>query len=138
MKRSRILITLTVLLLAITAYGQKVNTGKVVSIFEIEVTLEDNMTFEQFEKLYLEEYISAATKNFPGAQFNLLKGERGKRTGKYTEFVIWESLEERNRWFPENGQASEEAKQAFAKMKDIQDRMMNMASSITFTDYTVL
>ena len=137
MKRSRLLITVTVLLLVITAYGQKVKPGNVVSIHEIEFTLEDGMTFSQLEKLYLEEYIPAIEKNFPGAEFHLLIGERGKRTGKYIEFLVFDSLEERNRWFPEKGKTSEEAKKGFDNMREIQDRMSKMASSVSFTDYVV-
>jgi hypothetical protein len=138
MKRSRLLITVTFLLLALTANGQKVNKGNVISIHKIEYTLEEGMTFEQFEKLYQEEYIPSLEKNFPGVEFHLLKGERGKRTGKYIEFVVFDSLEERNRWWPEKGKSSEAAKQAFDNMREIQDRMMKMVSSHTFTDYVVL
>ena len=138
MKRSRLIITVTFLLLAITAYGQKVNKGNVVSIHEFEITLEEGMTFEKFEQLYLEEYLPAEKKNFPGVKFHLMKGERGERTGKYIEYVVFDSLEDRNRWWPENGKASEEAKQAFDNMREIQDRMVKMVSSHTFTGYVVL
>ena len=138
MKRSRLLFAVAFMLLAITAYGQKIKTGNVVSIHEIEYTLEDGITFEQLEQLYLEEYLPAAEKNFPGVEFHLMKGERGERTGKYIEYIVFDSIEDRNRWFPENGKSSEEAKQAFDNMREIQDRMMKMVSSHTFTDYIVL
>ena len=131
MKRSRLLVSLAILSLAITAFGQKVKPGNVVSIFEIEITLEDNMTYEQFEKLYLEEYIPAIEKNFPGTELHLLKGERGKRTGKYTEILVFDSLEERNRWFPEKSKTSEEAEKGFENMREVQDRLMKMVKILS-------
>lgn len=138
MKRSRHFFTVTLLLLAITANSQKINTGMVVGVAEIEVTLEENMTFEQFERLFMEEYVSALTNIFPGMSFTLLKGDRGKRTGKYTELWTYESLEERKRWWPEEGKGSEETKQGFNKMQELQDRMMKMISVISWSDYVVL
>ena len=138
MKRARLIIPVTFLLLSLTAYGQKIKTGNMISIHEVEYTLEDGMTFEQLEKLYLEEYKPAIEKNFPGVEIHLLKGERGERTGKYIESLVFDSLEDRNRWWPENGKSSEEAKQAFDNMREIQDRMMKMVSSHTFTGYVVL
>jgi hypothetical protein len=138
MKRTRLLFTVAFLILAISSYGQKVKTGKVVRIVELEISLEDNMTFEQFEKFFLEEYIPAGNRNFPRLKFSLLKGDRGIRTGKYTVLVFFDSVEERNRWFPEKGKSSEETKQAFDNMRAIQDKMMKMASNITFTEYEVL
>jgi hypothetical protein len=138
MKLSRHFFTVTLLLVAITVYSQKVNTGMVVGMAEIEVTLEDNMTFEQFEQLFMDEYVPALTKSFPGMSFTLLKGDRGKRTGKYTELWTYESVEERNRWWPEAGKGSEETEEGFNKMQDIQDRMMKMITTTSWTDQIVL
>jgi hypothetical protein len=115
-----------------------VKAGNVVGIYECEYTLEDGMTFEQLEQLYLEKYVPAVKKNFPGMKFCIMKGERGERTGKYIEFLVFKSVEERNRWFPEKGKSSEETKQALNKMREIQDRMKKMYSSVKYTHYVVL
>jgi hypothetical protein len=137
MNQTRLLLTAAFLILGIAANGQKVKPRSLMCIHEIEITLEDNMTFEQFEKLYQEEYIPAIEKNFQGVEVRLMKGERGQRTGKYIEVAFFDSLEHRNKWFPEGGKSTDEAKKAFDNMQEIQDRMMKMINS-TYTDYVVL
>jgi len=138
MKTYRSFITVAFMSLAIAGFGQKFEKGNVVSLFTVEYTLEEGMTFVQFEKFFLEEYIPALEKNFPVTEFHLLKGERGERTGKYTEMIIFDSLEERNRWWPESGKSTEATKKAFDNMRELQDRMQKMIANATFTDYLVL
>ena len=120
--------------------GQSLNvkSGNVLGVFEVELTLAEGITFEKLELLYQTEYIPAIGKNFPGVQCCVMKGDRGERTGKYIEFIVFKSMEERNRWFPEPGKSSEEAKKAFDNMREIQDRMVKMYSSVTSTNYVVL
>ncbi|MFC2128643.1 hypothetical protein ACFLRR_02085 [Bacteroidota bacterium] len=116
----------------------RLKPGNVVSFHKPEFTLEEGMTFDQFEKLYQDEYIPAVRKTLPGTELCLLKGFKGERTGKYVEFLVFESLEERNRWFPEPRKASEEWKKAIGNMREIQSRMVKMVESNTYTDYIVL
>jgi hypothetical protein len=115
-----------------------VKPGNVVAIFECDFTLEEGMTFEDLEQLYQKEYGPSIMKNFQGTQFCVFKGERGDRTGKYTEMIVFKSLEEYNKWFMEDGMLSEKAKQAFENMREIQDRMEKMYSYNTATYYIVL
>lgn len=124
--------------MAITAIGQKVQPGNVLSIWEVEFTLEEGMTFEQLEEFYVKTYKPAIEKNFPGVHFFFMKGERGERTGKYVQFVVFDSIEERNKWYPASGEASELAKKAADNMRKIQDRLGKMVSGATWTDYVVL
>jgi hypothetical protein len=64
---------------------------------------------EDFEKFVKEEF-SVATM-FPEWKLHILKGERGDREGKYLAFFEIESIEDRNRFFPNPSEPSEEAKQ---------------------------
>ena len=115
-----------------------VKPGNVVAIFECDFILEEGMTFEDLEQLYQKEYGPSIMKNFQGTQFCVFKGERGDRTGKYTEMIVFKSLKEYNKWFMEDGKLSEKAKQAFDNMREIQDRMEKMYSYNNATYYIVL
>lgn len=126
------------LVLPMSVKNIDVKPGNVVCVFECDFMLEDGMTYEDLEQLYLNEYGPAIMKNFPGTQFCVLKGDRGDRTGKYTEFMILGSLEEYNSWFTEDGKFNEKAKLAFDNMQEIQDRMAKMYSYSTSTYYIVL
>jgi len=115
-----------------------VKSGNVVAIFECEFTLEEGMTFEDLEQLYQKEYGPAFMKNFQGTQFCVLKGERGERTGKYTEMIVLKSMEEYNKWITEDGKLNEKAKQAFYNMGEIQVRMEKMYTYENSNYYLVL
>ena len=115
-----------------------VKPGNVVGVFECELTLEDGMTYENLEHLYQNEYGPSIMKNFHGTQFCVFKGERGDRTGKYTEILVFKSLDEFNEWDLGDGKISEKAKIAFENMREIQDRMEKMYSYSTATFYVVL
>jgi hypothetical protein len=78
-------------------------------------------------------------KNFKGVQFCVLKGERGDRTGKYTELIVYQSMGEFKKWLTEDGkQLNETAKQAYKNMGEVQVRMEKMYSYSYFTTYIVL
>lgn len=116
----------------------KLHQGAVVGVFECEIALEDGMTFEGLEEFYREEYIPAFMKNFQGAQLIVFKGERGERTGKYTEIIVLKSLAEFNKWVTEDGYLNEKARQAFENMGKTQERMEKMYSYNNTTYYIVL
>jgi hypothetical protein len=115
-----------------------VKPGNVVNVYECEITLEEGMTPEEFEKFYIEEYGPAYMKHFQGMQFCVLKGERGERTGKYTELTVLKSIDEYNIWITADGMLSEQAKQAFKNMGKIQERMETMYSWYRTNTYVVL
>lgn len=115
-----------------------VKPGNVVVISEFEFTLEEGMTFEDLEQLYQKEYGPAFMKNFQGTQFCVLKGERGERTGKYTEMIVVKSMEEYNKWITEDGKPTEKTKQAFDNMGEIQVRMEKMYTYENSNYYLVL
>ncbi len=116
-----------------------VKPGYVVCVHEGEYTLEEGMTFEELEQLFQKEYGPAIMKNIPEMQYCVLKGDRGERTGKYTEFFVFKSLEEYHKyWSGEDGKITEKAKQAVDNMREIQDRISKMQSYYNANDYIVL
>jgi hypothetical protein len=115
-----------------------VKAGNVVGVYESEFTLEEGMSYEELEQFFQKEYGPAFRKSFPGVQYCVLKGDRGERTGKYTEFVVCESLAEYNKWFTEEGKMTEKAKQALDNMREIQDRLEKMVTWLNVNDYIVL
>ena len=112
-----------------------VKTGYVCMVWELEHTLEEGMTYEDLEQFYQEEYEPAYIKNFPGSQFCVLKGERGERTGKYTELIVINSMEEFDKWTAEN---SKKTKQAFQNMGAIQEKMDGIITYSNGNVYIVL
>lgn len=138
MKRIALLFTTAFLISGLAAHGQKVKPDYVAGICEIELQDGVDMTNDQLESFYLEEFIPAFNKVFPSLPLTLMKGDRGERKGKYAEFYVFESLEARNKWWPEDAAAREETYQGFKKMGDTWDKYNKIFKSVAFTDYIIL
>jgi hypothetical protein len=77
---------------------------KVFGLHEIELRPEVDPA--EYERLFAEEF--ATQPMLPGWTVQLLRGDRGPRTGKFLLLFEIESLEARDRYFPNEGQPSEE------------------------------
>ena len=84
--------------------------GKMFAIHELE--LRPGISGDDFERFMQEEGLKLLPP-IAGQRTYLLKGDRGHRAGKYAFLIEFESTEARDRLFPEDGVASEEAQQYF-------------------------
>jgi hypothetical protein len=71
-----------------------------------EIELRPDVDSAEFERFYAEELASVPM--MPGWHVRLLKADRGARAGKYAVLIEMESEEARNRYFPVDGEASDE------------------------------
>lgn len=101
MKRS--LVIAAFLLFAGIAFGQTLNSGSIVVVFDYEITLQPDVTFNQFLEYKETTFNPTFEKAFPGTSLVGLVGERGDRKYKYTELWIFDSLETWEKLFPEEG-----------------------------------
>jgi hypothetical protein len=104
-----------------------------------EVELRPGADSAEFERLAAE---VASLPMFDGWSFQLLKGERGVRTGKY--LVVFEivSPEARDRYYPTEGQASDESGRFDKQNPETADAWERlhalMTDSDVATDYVVV
>ena len=80
--------------------------NRMISIHELEVLEQQQAEFEQF---FADEVANQGI--VEGWHFTLLKGERGNRVGQYAVIIEIDSKAARDRYFPEEGVASEEYSQ---------------------------
>jgi hypothetical protein len=63
----------------------------------------------EFERFTLVEFLPALRAlHAPGVEFALLKAERGARAGEYQFMMVFDSVESRDRYFPEETRTSDE------------------------------
>lgn len=73
------------------------------------VRLRPGVTPAEFERFVRCEFLPALQAlDAPGVEFALLKAIRGTRTGEYQFMMIFDSVETRDRYFPEETRASDE------------------------------
>ncbi len=104
--------------------------AKLFGIHEIE--LHSGVKPEDFERFVVEEYNRSQL--FPGVATRVLKGDRGKREGKYLLMMEFESPESRDRLFPTPGQASEEAQRSLESASAILEKWATFGPALGRTD----
>ena len=94
----------TLMLVILTSFssnyliGQNSKTFKVVAVHEVE--LKDNVDTKEFEN-HVFTKIAPIYNRVEGQHFKLVKGDRGSRTNMYAFVLTFDSLEDRNRIYPE-------------------------------------
>ena len=111
--------------------------ARLVCIHEIELT--SGADAGEFERLFTE---GLTQPELPGWKTRLLKGDRGKRAGKYAVLFEIESPEARDRYFPAEGQESEELNRFDAEhpaATELWQRVQaSFGGSAVVTDYLVV
>jgi hypothetical protein len=108
--------------------------SRVISLHE--TALHHGVTDEEFEQFLRAEFAPAMAQ-LEHFKIYVLKGDRGDRNGRYMTVVEFESVDMRNRHWPERDQASEEGKQEMARLDDVIQKWETFANfgNPTFTDY---
>jgi hypothetical protein len=98
--------------------------------------LHHGVTDGQFEQFLREEFAPAMAQ-LEHFKIYVLKGDRGDRNGRYMTVVECDSVDTRNRYWPERDQASEEGKQEMAKLGVLIQKWQTFANfgNPAFTDY---
>ena len=135
MKRITILLIAAFLITALTAKSQKVTSDAVVTIMKVRPAT--NVTNEQFEAIYLEEFFPAFYKEF-SVPMCLLKKIQGNRMEEYAVLKVFESLKRRNQLYPKPGVITDEAKEGNKNMKETWSKLYEKASKVASAGYLVL
>jgi hypothetical protein len=112
--------------------------GRLFGIVELE--LRPGVSEAEVEQLLAQ---FAAQPQPPGTRFYTLKGNRGKRDGQYLVLTEFESVVERDRYWPATNQPSDEMK-AFETAHPARNELLARISPLFseeenfFTDYEVI
>lgn len=104
--------------------------AKVVGIHNLE--LQPGVKAKDFEKFFREEWL-VGTFDLSGVKTLLLKGDKGKRDGKYLMMIEFDSFDDRSRLFIDEAETTEEVKQMWQQWKKLRTFV-----STEFTDYVEL
>jgi hypothetical protein len=133
-----LLVVTTLVLFAGIAYGQTLQKGGIVSIQRFSVTLEPDITIDQFNEFIANKYIPELNKLFEGVKFFALKGERGEHENSFGRLIWIESEDTRNRYWPEGGGASDEFTAIQEILQPLSDEMNKLGTpTVVFTDWLI-
>jgi hypothetical protein len=105
-----------------------------------EFELKPGVKASDFERFVQGELAATVAKNVKGMKIKILKGDRGERKGGY--ILVWEfdSVADRNRFFPKEGGGSSPAFQdAWDHIKAVMGKFKNYTKDLSaYTDYVVV
>lgn len=104
-----------------------------------EIALRSDADPREFETYFSDVYARTMAERVPGLQLYLLRGERGDRKDRY--LLVWEfdSLAQRNEYFPQPGAPSEKWTQVTQNMPQFAlGKYLEPQTEDRYTDYVVL
>jgi hypothetical protein len=123
------------------AFGQTIKKGAIVAVSSYEITLNPDVTMNQFLDFYLNKYIPEYEKNHPGVKQYILWGDRGEKKNMMGAMMVCESVAVRDKYWPaeDSDTLSEASKAAQEKMKVINEEMNKfvVAGKRVYTDWII-
>jgi hypothetical protein len=121
-------------LIGIFSYGQTVHKGSLLGLHWFTPTLKEGVTMEDYVKFYTSKVIPANDKAFPGMKTYLIKSLRGQDSTSMGAIYIFDSEADRNKYFNNDGTATELFNTANAKLDAISKEMDKYVTSSNAPD----
>ena len=127
----KLIIAAAFILIAGVAFGQTLQKGSILGVHLIEVTLDPDVTYNQWENFALNTYLPAYNEGFQGdIEFYSTKVDRGDDENGIGIIYVFKSVEVRAKYFTPEGAVTE----LFTSMNDkimltIADEMSKLGTS---------
>jgi hypothetical protein len=121
-----------------TANGQSLKKGNLVGTHVITFDLKPGYTVDQAVDFFINKYIPAAEKNFPGMKVYLVKGIRGENENKIGQIAVFENEAVRDKYYKKDGSLSDIGNEALKKIQPVLDEFTPMGTFTTvYTDWII-
>lgn len=134
----KLILTTTLLLALNIAFGQSLKEGNLLGLHMMEITLEPDVTMNQFQDFLVKKWIPEFEKNFKGGKVLLLKGIRGENKDIFATLNYFKSEKDRNKYWKDDGSPTELGERAMANMDPLLTEMQKLGSwTSNYTDWVV-
>jgi len=121
----------TVLLASIVSYAQGLRQGNLIGVHLVTVTLNPNVTMDEFRNFYVRDVLPEYEKSWPGLKGYLLKSFWGDARNQFAIIWLFDTEADRNRNFNADGTANDLEKAAYEKVKPIEEKLKKMYGTYT-------
>ena len=139
MKKVSFLIVLA--FLGTICYAQSTLSGNLIGIHVGKIELDSDVTLDQWKKFALEKYIPAFNEEFKGEiTVYIADGERGPFENYIAFYMVFKSIEIRDKYIPEMGKRSEEYDTKWQNIQPFFDELQKLGkfSRDHWTDWVIL
>jgi hypothetical protein len=105
----KLLIVTALVLFAGIAFGQTLTKGSVIAVHNYSITLLPDVTMNQFVEFWTNKMIPEFDKVWPGGNQLVMIGDRGKHKYGFATISYFESVEQRDKLYPAEGDPNDAA-----------------------------
>jgi len=134
----RLIIAAAFILLAGVAYGQTMQKGVIIGVHTTTVTLNPDVTMDQYQDFILKKLIPEWEKHFPGAKLFISKGLNRENKDEYAMFVYIESKKVYYKYWNDDGSATDDGAAAAAKVQPTVDELTKLGTYISVVNDWVI
>lgn len=122
---------LAVISIAVTlCIGQGLPKGSLIGLHPVTITLKPGITESQFKDFFVNKILPEYEKSWTGLKGYLVKSVRGPFKGKFAIIWLFESEKARDKYFNPDGTANDLEKQAYEKVKPIEEELKKYGTYI--------
>ena len=134
----KLLLITALLLFAGIAFGQNLQKGSILSIHVMTITLDPDVTMNQFLDFYTNKWVAEVEKHTEGMKGVLLKGDRGENPNSIAYLWIIDSPEAREKYWPEADKPTEEWTAVMEKARPVSTELLKLGTwSEIYTDWVI-
>jgi hypothetical protein len=135
----KFLFSLIIILIAGTLNAQPLKKGNLIGTHVVTYELIPGVTFEQFEKYYLDEFIPEYEKIRTGWEITLLRGRSGIHKDKLLVIIKMDSERIRDKYYNKDGSPTDFYNETGEKVKPLYNKLKEYITYTTeYTGWEVL
>ncbi len=134
----KIILTAAVVLIVGMSFGQTLKKGIILGVHHMTITLEPDVTMDQYLDVFKNKWITEAEKHFDGWKGFIVKGNNGEQVNE--DGMVWyiESMKDYNKIFNNDGSQTDKGKAAMEKLQPILDELEKLGTGpSTYTDWLI-
>ncbi len=124
----KVILTAAIMLLAGIASAQPLKKGNLICMHNMTIKLNPGVTMNQYKDFFVNKYIPESEKQFPGVKNYLLEGTGGKNGNEYSFIVIFESEQEKDKYYNANGSPTALKNAADENLKPIMEEFSKLGT----------
>ncbi len=129
---------LALILLAGVTLGQTLQKGVIIGVHHLTITLDPDVTMNQYLDFINNKYLPEFEKHFDGWKVLLMKGDRGENENSYALMYYIESVEARDKYFDSEGQMNDVGNSALEKMIPTMEELDKLGTyTREYTDWVI-
>lgn len=136
----KLILLAALVLVACTTFGQTIQKGNLVGVHVIDVTIQPDVTYNQWKDFYVNKLIPKMNEAYQDdAKVFLLEGIRGESKNEIGLIYVFKSEEDRDKYFNEDGSLNEFGEKFREKLNSINKEAEKYEKeySTKYTDWIV-